>query len=288
MGTAIPDASTLHRFYKPGIGDAELQFDMGTPYEVDTVQKFPIGTRLCLGDRSFYYAYASGTCTPNVLAYKAKKTNTVAVAPTQATAAAQAAAYPGETLAAGVALSRYVTVTIDTEIGVLTTGVLSANEMAGGYIVIGNNGTGGPQMRRIVSHPALTTTGGSLTMKLDAPLFASLTAASSTIEFMENPFYCLKADNAGGDYVAYIGVPTVTAASGQYFWLQTWGPCWVTSNSNTCDSALDRMIAVVGDGSVRSVTDVTVENGTQVIGYALDMSGSASSNAPFVYLMLYR
>lgn len=278
----------FQRFFKPGVADATLQFDEGTPYEVDTVARFPIGTRLCTGDRSFYYAYANGTCNPGVLAYKAKKTNTCAVAPTQATAAAQAAAYAGETLASGVVGSRYIRVTIDTEIGILTTGVLSANEMAGGYIVINNNGVSATQMRRIVSHPALTSTGGALTLKVDAPLSVACVAASDTIEFMENPFYCVKADNAGGQYVAYIGAPTVVAASGQFLWLQTWGPCWLASNSATCDSALDRDIYVVGDGSVRSGADVTVENGTQRVGYALDMSGLAASNAPMVYLMLYR
>ena len=284
---AMPNV-TRYDFFKPHFGDGVITYGGGSPYEVDSYQKYPLGAKLDLGDRVYFYALASGTCQPEVMAYKAKKTNTVAVAPTQATAAAQAAAYPGETLAAGAAGSQYVTVTIDTEIGVLTTGVLSVNELAGGYIVIGNGSAQHPQMRRIMSHPALTSAGGSLTVKLDAPLGTAVTAATTTIELMENPFYNLKADNSGGDYVAYIGVPSVVAASGEYFWLQTWGPCWITSNGETCNSALDRMIAVVHDGSVRSVADVTVENGTQVVGYALDMSGSGASNAPFVYLTLMR
>jgi len=253
---------------------------------VDTIQQYPLGTIFRDGDRAYRYAYASGTCNPEVGAYKAKKTNTNAVAPTQATAAAQAAAYPGETLAAGVVGSRYVTVTIDTEIGVLTTGVLSENELAGGYVVVGNGSAQHPQTRQIVSHPALATAGGSLTLCLDRALGVAVTAATTNIELMECPYYCLKADNAGGEYVSYIGVPACVAASGQYFWLQTWGPVWITSDGNTCDSAMDRTIVFVGNGSVVSGNDVTLESGYQKAGFALDMSGSGASNAPFVFLQI--
>ncbi len=262
-------------------GNLEIPIDICSP---DTVKKYPLGTKLVSGLRTYFYSYANGTVNPEVGAYKAKKTNTNAVAPTQATAAAQALAYPGETLAAGVVGSYYVTVTIDTEIGVLTTGVLSANELAGGFIVVGNGSAQHPQMFEIISHPALATAGGSLTVKLDMPLATAVTAATTNIELMESPFYCLKADNAGGDYVTYLGVSACVAASGQYFWLQTRGPAWVTSNSNTCDSVGDRTIVWVGNGSVVSSNDITVESGIQIAGIALDMSGSAASNAPFVYL----
>ncbi len=280
------EGKSKYRGFLPAIGDVEFELPGGTPYGVDSVQKYPLGTIIRRGGRTYIYSYASGTVHTEVMAYKAKKTNTVAVAPTQATAAEQAAAYPGETLAAGAAGSKYVTVTIDTEIGVLTTGVLAENELAGGYIVIGNGSGQHPQNRMIVSHPALTTTGGSLTLKLDSPLERAVTAATTTIELMESPFYCLKADNAGGEYVTYLGVATAEAVSGEFFWLQTWGPVWITSDGNTCDSAMDRTIVVVGDGSVRSSNDVTLESGFQKVGIALDMSGSGASNAPFVLLQM--
>lgn len=231
-----------------------------------------IGDRVVLQDgRTFRYAYASGTCNPEVGAYKAKKSNTVAVAPTQATGA-------------GVVGSRTVTVTIDTEIGVLTTGVLSANELAGGYVVVGNGGGQHPQMRRIVSHPALATAGGSLTITLDAPLVTAVTVATTTIELMENPFYCVKADMSGGDYVTYLGVPARVLTTGQYGWIQTKGIAWITSDGHTCDSAGDRTIVWVGNGSVVSSNDVTVEDGIRIAGVAMDMASSGASNAPFVNL----
>lgn len=238
----------------------------------DSSKKYPLGTKFELGLRTYFYSYASGTCNSEWGAYKAKKTNTVAVAPTQADGAGDAGDY-------------YVTVTIDTEIGVLTTGVLAENELAGGFIVVGNGSAQHPQMFQIVSHPALASTGGSLTVKLDNPLTTAVTAATTTIELMESPFYCLKADGSGGDYVTFLGVCAPPAvASGEYFWLQTKGPAWVTSDGNTCDSVKDRTIVWQGNGSVVSSNDITVESGFQIAGIALDMSGSSASNAPFVYL----
>ena len=243
-------------------------------YQASTVKdpRFNIGDRVTLPDgRVFRYALASGTCNPEVGAYKPKKTNTCAVAPAQASGA-------------GAIGSHFVTVTIDTEIGVLTTGVLAENELAGGYIVVGNGNAQHPQMRQIISHPALTSAGGSLTLKLDAELVTAVTAATTTIELMESPFYCIKADNSGGQYVTYLGVPARVATSGQYFWVQTKGIAWITSDGNTCDSGLDRTIVWVGNGSVVSSNDITVESGLQIAGVAMDMSGSGASNAPFVML----
>lgn len=250
---------------------------------VDTTQKYDLGTKYVYGLKTYFYCYANGTVNPEVGCYKAKKSNTCAVAPTQATAAAQLAAY-GENLAAGAVGSHYVTVTIDTEIGILTTGVLSANELKGGHIVIGNGSGQHPQRRLIVGHPALATAGGSLTLEIDEPITTAVTAATTTIELIESPFYCIKADNAGGEYVSYLGVSECVAADTNYFWMLTNGPAWVTSDGNTCDSALDRTLVWVGNGSVVSSNDVTMESGFQIAGFALDMSGSGASNGPFIYL----
>jgi hypothetical protein len=258
----------------PGMGGQELaNLHVPETFKPDSIQKYPLGTKFVCGDRIYRYAKAGGVCSPEWGAYKAKKTNTNAVAPAQA-------------VGAGVEGSYEVTVTIDTEIGALTTGVLTANELAGGYIVIGNGSSQHPQMRLIVSHPALATAGGALTLTLDMPLIADVTAGTTNIELMESPFYNLLADGSGGDYVTFIGMPSAEVVSGEYFWVQTWGPCWITSDGNTCDSARDRTIAFVGNGSVVSSNDVTMESGFQLAGVALDMSGSSASNAPIVLLQI--
>ena len=109
-----------------------------------------------------------------------------------------------------------------------------------------------------------------------------------TLTISNSTFSNNSADGAGGEYVTYLGLATCEAVAGQWFWLQTYGPRWITSNSNTCDSAMDRTIVFVGNGSVVSSNDVVVENGFQIAGYALDTSGSSASNAPMVFLTLMR
>jgi len=281
---ALPEGNE-YRLYVPGLGGAEASVGAGTPYGVDTTPKYPIGTIIRRGFKTFVYCYAGGVCTTGVGVYKSKKTNACAVAPVQKTAASMAADYPGETLAAGAKGSRYVTITIDAVIGHLVTGVLWANELAGGDIVISN--TTQPQQRTIVSHPALAAA-GALTVKLDAPLSRACVAATTYIENMDNIFAYVKADNAGGPYVSFLGVPTDVAASGEWFWMQTYGPCWMTSNSNTCDSALDRTLVFVGNGTVVSSNDIIVEDGFQIAGFALDSSSVGASNAPMVFLTIMR
>ncbi len=265
----------------PGMSGQDLpNLTIPATWAADSARKYPLGTKFVNGDRVYRYCYASGTVNTEWGCYKPKATNTNAVAPTQATAT------QADGTIAGAVGSRYVSVTIDTEIGVLTTGVLSANELAGGYVVIGNGSAQHPQMRYIVSHPALATAGGTLTIELDVPLLTVVTAATTNIELMECPFYCVKADGSGGDYVTFIGIPAVDTSSGYYFWVQTWGVCWITSNSATCDSARDRTIVFVGNGSVESSNDETLESGFQIAGIALDQSSSGSANAPMVYLQI--
>ena len=284
---ALPEGDKFD-IYFPGVGGAIAEVGAGTPYSVDADQKYPVGTILRRGFKTFVYSYAGGDVHTYWGAYKKKKTNTCVVAPTQKTAAEMAAAYPGETLASGAIGSRYVAVTIDTTIGHLATGVLWANELAGGEIVIGNGANQYPQQRAVVSHPALTTTGGTLVVKLDAPLERAVTAATTTIENMESPFNYMKADGLSDGYDTFLGMATVEAVNGQWFWLQTYGPRWITSDTHTCDSSMDRSIAFQANGSVVSSNDVTMESGFQLAGFALDSSTNGGSNAPMVFLTLMR
>jgi len=266
----------------PGVEGQEItNLEIPNTFASSTVQKYPLGTRFVIGDRVYRYCKASGDVTPYWGCYKPKKSNDVAIAPTQSTVID-----PETGVAAGAVGSYFVSVTIDTEIGVLTSGVLAKNELAGGYIVVGNGANQYPQMRLIVSHPALTSTGGTLTLKLDMPLLTAVAAGTTTIELIESPFYNVKADGLGNGYVSFIGMPACQAVSGEFFWVQTWGVCWITSNSNTCNSVGDRTIVFVANGSVVSSDDVTLESGFQIAGVALDMSGSGASNAPFVLLQI--
>jgi hypothetical protein len=254
-------------------------------YNVGTTKDpiYNVGDRVETPDgRAFRYAYAGGTCYSQMGCSNEKKSNAVAVAPAQASAADNA---DGTGLAAGVIGSRCVSVTIASPFGYTGDGSLIVDELKGGYIVIGNGSAQSPQMRMIVGNPVLAAA-GICKIYLDAPLIAAVTVATTTIELIANPYYGLIGDLGGGEYVTFVGVPARAATVGQYFWVQTKGPCWVTSNSNTCDSALDRTVVWVGNGSVVSSNDITVESGMQIAGVAIDASSSGASNAPFINLQM--
>jgi hypothetical protein len=244
---------------------------------------YNVGDRVETPDgRGFRYSYAGGTCATEWGAGNEKKSNAVAVAPAQATAAA---ANDGTGLAAGVVGSRCVSVTVASPFGYTGDGTLAVDELKGGYIVIGNGSGQHPQMRMITGNPALATA-GICRIYLDAPLTTAVTVGTTTIEMIANPYYGLIGDGGGGEYVMWMGVPAVGATVGQYFWVQTKGPCWVTSDGATCNSALDRTLVWAGNGSVVSSDDITLESGFQIAGVAIDASSSGASNAPFINLQM--
>ncbi len=267
-------------------------------YTASDTQLHPLGMRYVdpFDGRVFRYGRAAtGGVESEFGAGNVMPSSANAAVPTQAAAASAALIACGgvrQDIAAGAAGSDMITVTIDSGFGRLGTGVLTANELAGGYAILANGASEHPTMRRIVSHAALTTTGGALTLRLDAPLVTAVTTADNC-EINPNPWANLCCGNAIGanystrsGYTTFMGIPTVSATVGQYFWLQTKGPCWITSNNGTCNDANDRDIFFVANGSVVSGTDATVETGNQRAGFAIDASASAASNGPLVYLQL--
>ena len=242
----------------------------------ETVQRYPLGTFIDTPDgRRFRYCFVGtgglqsefGCCFPY-------KTVAVAVAPTQASGA-------------GVAGSRKVTVTIGaSEEPASGLFVVDDPFLVGGYVVIGNGANQHPQNRMIIGNTSCADTGGTITLTLDEPLDTAVTVGTTNIEIMFNRYaYVTSGNVTNSEYVTFIGMPAITCDAGSYCWVQTRGPVWITSNSNTCNSAGDRSIVFVANGScVSGDDDSTTDNTRQIAGYAIDMSGSASSNAPFVFL----
>jgi len=244
-------------------------------YQASTTKmsNFNVGDGIDVGGlRRFRYAKAGGTITYTQMGVgNPLVTIPVAVAPAQATGAGAVGSYT-------------VTFTKAATAGVAGDGVIAADELRGGYVVVGNGSGQIPQCRGILGNPASAAGAASLTITLDAALIAAVTVATTTIEVSPNPYSYLTYCSA--DYATMMGIPCVPATAGQYFWVQTRGPVWLTSNSVTCDSAGDRTIVFVGNNSVVSSNDITVESGIQIAGKAIDASSSGSSNAPFINLTL--
>ena len=86
------------------------------------------------------------------------------------------------------------------------------------------------------------------------------------------------ADLTAGMY-PFLGVPLIYVTTLYYFWLQTWGPCFVTSNvTEPGDVAYDRIVTWRSDGTLGLLDeDVhTSQYNNQIAGYTLATNGSAS------------
>jgi len=250
--------------------------DYGFRY-ADTVQRHPLGHFIDTEDGSrFRYVYVgTGGLQSEFGCFFAYKTVANAVVPTQTAGSVTKGSYK-------------LTVTIDTAAGPAS-GAFAENSpyLIGGYAVIGNGTLQHPQMRRIVGNIGATTgSGGTTTLVFDEPLDTTVVVNTTNVEVMLNRYsYVTSAFITAASYGTFIGMPAVTCDAGSYAWVQTRGPCWITSDGNTCDSALDRRVYFFDDGSCRSGNDVTGDvNVMQFAGNAMDASSSGASNAPFVWL----
>lgn len=247
-------------------------------YEAST-QKNPqynVGDRVVLPDgRVFRYAKSAGTV---LSGFGAAMSIPVTIS----------GSLPAQTGDGSFAIgSRAVTVTIAADDGAAGDGVIAKDELRGGYIVINNN-TSNPINRGIVGNTAVASGGGTSVVYLDGPITTTLTT-SSYCEIMPNPYLAMTPGGGGAlEFETFLGVPAVGCTTGKYFWLQTWGPLWVTPGGATTpgDSANDRTVVFVGDGSLNGVAHVTLENGYQVAGVIMQRDSNGSGGPPFVMLQV--
>lgn len=234
-------------------------------YNVDTTQKYEIGTRLQTADgRVFRYA---STTTGGVSAgFGAFATATLPMA----YEALHANAAAGQT---------YVLV---------EQASITEDMWAGAYIIMGHSGAATTQNRRIVRNTA-TDGDTHVYVYLDAPLTVALTT-SEGFEIMPNPYANLSV--SPNEYSGVMGVPAATAAASRYVWVQTWGPCWVVPGGTGTpgSTAAERTVYFVGDGSINGdvgLADPTTEpERRQVAGYIIQRDSAGAGGPPFVMLQI--
>lgn len=173
-------------------------------------------------------------------------------------------------------------------------GAIAQDELVGGYIEIQETGKSATT-RMIVANDYVSTAGGVITITLDGKLVESYTVAA-WVDMILNPYRYL--GNIQGtsnlNFNAVMGVPTINRTSTYNGWVQTWGPCYVVAggaDSVPGNSANDREVFFVGDGSVNGGTALTVENGYQRAGFIIDSTAtiagaSAGGAVPLVMLQI--
>jgi hypothetical protein len=165
-------------------------------------------------------------------------------------------------------------------------GVVAENELVGADITLGHGAAATTETRTIMGNSAGASGGSTIQVLLDEPL-AVAHDAGVACECPLNPYRYLGVGSL--DYNAVMCVPNQLVTTGVNFWGQTWGPCWCVPGGNDSvpgNSANDRLVCFVGDGSVNGATALTMETGYQIAGFIIDTTASGTGAMPLVMLQI--
>jgi hypothetical protein len=226
-------------------------------YEPQTTQQAPLGTKLELDDRVYYYAFSTASLSAGTL-----------VCSPAPVASAQSGILAMATGAVGL---KVLTMTNSASV--------AANAYAEGYFGV-STGTNGGEMYRVRSN-ALGTTGATLT------IYDGLnTAITSGTNFflIPNQYNNVKIGSQALDYA--VGVVPVICSSSSYFWLQTWGPA---APSHVAATPANGVLVVGTTGGVVTTFDATTNGGIAAvalpIGKNIGLAATAGQQNP-VFLQI--
>ena len=259
-----PATSLPGRIFAPAV--AITGYDQ--PYDEESVtQHFEIGSRMVVDERTFHYSQAvAAILYPNTYRLSVSTDQILAVNDLISTTA---------TTVAG----RTVTLTV----GAFQGGAVPLNDLRNGYVEC--NAAGIYAWRRIVSNTAVV--GGLITITVDRP-FGQIFAIGSQFSIHKS-LYKNVADTATAALVGFapvIGLAPIPVQIAYFFWLQTYGPCfigptgaWPLSVANQYDVYYHQ------DGTTNSslAEGVAIAASPQRIGRVMG-SGNYGSGAVFLEL----
>lgn len=223
-------------------------------FEQSATQLHPLGSRLQIGERVYYYASASEALAAGKVATAIGKVFTDAVADT---------AHPAGT--------RKVTIT--------ASAAIAAGELEDGYLTI-KSGTGAGETYKIKRNPAISNAAQGVIELYDGILTAWSTS-DTKIEIVTSLF---KVQESNTDAIEMpMGVANTAITSGYYFWLQTYGPCNTLMNGADGNVATERdlVISTAVAGAVMKATTVV---GASVVGRVFR---DAADNADTEYSLIW-
>ena len=242
--------------------------------DVDTVQKYPVGTKLIDGERVLYYCRAAEAITNIDLAVENYYAQSVAYA------AVAAAAIPG---------AKSIIIDVANTDGREKDGAIGVNDLAGGWLVIfghDDDATTHRILTNTVMTAALISAGTpEMTLTLQDEINATLVADSDHAECMESFF-----NNVGMGSSAtkpIVGVAQAKCSSGNWIWVQTWGPCWIPPQTEVGDAGHDLQVVFRHDGSVDE-HDYDDSNVTkqQHAGFVMAQANAGGQGAAFIMLQI--
>lgn len=167
----------------------------------------------------------------------------------------------------------------DTSI-VVASQTFALDELRGGYLVLYTAG-GTYQQFGIVGNSAAAAE--NVTIYLDRPLTVAYVTANG-IEVLPNPYRYMVYDTSEA-YMCHAGIPMSVPSNGDYFWVQTWGICWINPGPyGQGGAANERTLCFQTDGQMRFASQVTVDY--QRAGFLVTKDASGTDSPPFVMLQV--
>jgi len=176
--------------------------------EQDVTQNFTIGSRMQVDDRIFYYSQAVAAIVyPNQYRMCVSTDQVLAVNDLISTTAT-------------TVVGRTVTLTV----GAFQAGVVPADDLQGGWVEC--NAAGIYAWRRIVSNTVVGA--GVFTITVDRP-FGQIFAIGSQFSVHKSPYKAVTdpATAALVGFAAAVGLAPIEVDIDYFFWLQTYGPCFI-------------------------------------------------------------
>lgn len=242
-------------------------------YAISATQKLRLGTRLVRGDMVYHYAKA----------YEALTSIEMAVHP-QNLKYVRNAAIP-TTAPIG---SNQVTITVNTDDGLLWNGEIAAHEMEGGTIAFYKVGVAEWMVFSILDNSIAVAGGTTMVVTLDGELPVALT---DTVDYCEEAIpsiYSNVTDTSAGGTRPFVGLPMRLATVAEpYFWVQTWGPARIAPEANVGAAADANQVVFGGDGACHLATnaDAAFEY-AQNAGFVLTRNEAGTQAAPLIFLQI--
>ena len=163
---------------------------------------------------------------------------------------------------------------------------VAEDELAGGYVIIFHTGGGGyTQFRGIVGNPAAAD-GATFTLYLDGPIDHATIAASTGVEVFNNPYaYIGQTAGAARSFAGKAALHIIAAS--MYFWVQTWGPCWIapsTTDGSWGTDTYHRAAYWRVDGGIQIDVDLASMDADNTTQYAGFLIGEGYSSGPLLML----
>lgn len=236
--------------------------------ETSTTQNYELGSRKVVDERVFHYARA-GAALVAPCTYRLQ-TNQDLNSPTTWGLALGAAITAGDTT---------VTVTA----GAYQAGVVALNELKGGWIEVWG-AANAFMWRRILGNTAAVG-GGNFVITVDRPFNVGVIIAGNSVALHHSIYYDVRMGGTVPATVAYesaVGLTPVPVANGSYFWLQTWGPCFIAAQLGQPGAVVNfRDVYLGAAGTVLSFNAAYAAGANvspQRVGYIMGASTNGDGN----------